>query len=110
MIRSVGMAMASVTDIGKAVKARKGAAMPVPAQGARKARAKVPQPDKRPDLSGAVTARVRDVIDYSDLSRSQIWKLEKDGRLKVVRIGRTVLVRMDSVLAVLGGPPAWVQQ
>ena len=72
----------------------------------RKRREPVPQPEKRPDLSGALTATVKDVSAYSRLSRSAICKAINRGDLRVVRVGRTVLVRVDSLHEMLGGPPA----
>ncbi len=84
----------------------RGVTVPAKSPPPRKRREKVPQPIVRPDLSGAVTATVADVIAYTRLSRSAVGKLITDGRLRVVRVGRTVLVRIDSVHEVLGGPAA----
>ena len=50
-----------------------------------------------------ITMSVADATARSSLSRTTLWRAQKAGRLKMVKVGRRTLVRTDSLLALLGG-------
>lgn len=58
-------------------------------------------PMAQPDFDNACTSTNKNAISYSGLSRTTIYRAHKDGRLNIVKVRRTALVRMDSLHALL---------
>lgn len=53
-----------------------------------------------------ITISVREAAEYIGVGKSKLYELISTHRLKVVRLGRRTLVRVDSINALLDGEVA----
>jgi excisionase family DNA binding protein len=56
---------------------------------------------KLPEWLSPRLLTVPEVSDVLRLSERQVWRLISDGRLRVMRVGRRVVIRPEAVIALL---------